>query len=153
MKCCFTGHRRIPDAMLSPLQDNLRRMIEQLYRDGVREFRCGGAIGFDTLAALAVLEKREEYPDIRLVLMLPYRGQANAFTPLQKRCYDEIMQCADEVNILSEHYFRGCMFVRNRALVEGSDYCVSFLLYDTGGTKMTVDYAKKMGLKIINLGE
>lgn len=128
-------------------------MIEKLYRDGVREFRCGGAVGFDTLAALAVLEKREEYPDIRLVLMLPYRGQATAFTPLQRRCYDEIMLGADEVNVLSEHYFRGCMFARNRALVEGSDYCVAFLLGDTGGTKMTVDYAKKKELKIINLGE
>ena len=36
-------------------------------------------------------------------------------------------------------------------LVEGSDYCVTYLSDGYGGTAYTVDYAKKHGVDVINL--
>jgi len=120
---------------------------------GVCEFRAGGALGFDTLAALAVLEIKEEYPEIRLVLMIPCKDQTKGWKEADCLRYDHIMQAADEVNILAEHYYRGCMFVRNRALVDGSTYCICYQRYAGGGTGMTVNYANKQGLIITNVGE
>ena len=48
---CFTGHRYAPqNCMLSAL-----RAIERLVRGGTTVFIAGGALGFDTIAARAVL--------------------------------------------------------------------------------------------------
>lgn len=153
MVCCFTGHRSLPKGSANLINARLHKTIEYLIGQGVSEFRTGGAIGFDTLAAFAVLKLKEQYPHISLVLMLPCKDQDKGWTDLQKRCYKEIINCADQVNILSEHYYRGCMFARNRALVDGSDYCVAYLTQAKGGTQMTVDYAQRKNLKIINLGQ
>ena len=57
--CCFTGHRRIRPEIMPELSALLDRVLDTLINDGVTEFRTGGAVGFDTLAALKVLEKRE----------------------------------------------------------------------------------------------
>ncbi len=153
MKCCFTGHRQLPVEQVGDIRTRLMETIEALVKEGVSEFRAGGALGFDTLAALAVLEAKERHPHISLVLMLPCRDQDKGWSAPDKLRYREIIERADEVKVLAEHYYRGCMFVRNRALVDGSDYCIAFLRENAGGTKMTVSYAEKQNLKIINLGE
>lgn len=60
--CCFTGHRRIPPEAIAPLRERLEAEIESLIRQGVRYFGAGGALGFDTLAAEAVLDLKAVYP-------------------------------------------------------------------------------------------
>ena len=65
--CCFTGHRRIPPEAVAPLRERLEAEIESLIRQGVRYFGAGGALGFDTLAAEAVLDLKAVYPFIRLI--------------------------------------------------------------------------------------
>ena len=62
--CCFTGHRRIPPEAVAPLRERLEAEIESLIRQGVRYFGAGGALGFDTLAAEAVLDLKAVYPFI-----------------------------------------------------------------------------------------
>lgn len=55
--CCFTGHREIPPEDREPLRAALLSEIQRLYAEkGVTEFYTGGARGFDTMAAEAVLE-------------------------------------------------------------------------------------------------
>ena len=153
MIACFTGHRMLPTQQICDIRTRLSETIETLIKKGVTQFRAGGALGFDTLAALTVLEIKERHPHIRLILMLPCKDQDRGWSAENKRRYQEIIGRADEVNVLSEHYYRGCMHVRNRALVNGSDYCIAFLRESTGGTKATVTYAEKQNLDIINLGE
>ena len=55
--CCFTGHRVIAPEHVPVLEKQLRAQILQLFDDGYRVFACGGALGFDTMAAQAVLSK------------------------------------------------------------------------------------------------
>ena len=43
------------------------------------------------------------------------------------------------------------MHERNRALVNGSDFCLTYLADDFGGTAYTVNYAKKNDIDVINL--
>jgi uncharacterized phage-like protein YoqJ len=52
---CFTGHRQIPDEDYEALKDLLCRELEIQIQNGATHFRTGGALGFDTLAALTVL--------------------------------------------------------------------------------------------------
>ena len=56
--CCFTGHRTIRAEHMLMLPRVLDRVLEGLIGRNITIFRTGGAIGFDTLAALKVLEKK-----------------------------------------------------------------------------------------------
>ena len=67
------------------------------------------------------------------------------------RCYEEIKSQADKVVYTSHDYFQGCMFKRNRHLVNGSSVCIAYLTQEKGGTAYTVNYAKEQGLAVINL--
>ena len=69
--CCFTGHRKIPPAQYQKIAQRLKLEIEALIKRCVVYFGVGGALGFDTIAAEAVLELRKKYPQIRLILVSP----------------------------------------------------------------------------------
>ena len=73
--CCFTGHRDIPARILPDLKRRLAETVELLIGQGVCCFAAGGARGFDALAARVVLEMRERYPPVKLILVLPFEGQ------------------------------------------------------------------------------
>ena len=53
--------------------------------------------------------------------------------------------------VLEPCYVAGCMYKRDRYLVENSDVLVCFLRRNSGGTYYTVNYARKMNKKIIEL--
>ena len=72
---CFTGHRQIEKSVLPILAQQLETVLRQLIGEGCRYFGAGGALGFDTLAAQTVLRLREEFPHIRLILVLPCQDQ------------------------------------------------------------------------------
>jgi len=61
--CCFTGHRRIPAGDYEALKKRLAAEIVDLIHQGVRYFGAGGARGFDTIAAQAMLTLRESQAD------------------------------------------------------------------------------------------
>lgn len=150
--CCFTGHRDLGGRQKA-VYDRMCLQVEALAVAGFDEFRAGGALGFDTVAAMAVIKVREQYPHIRLVLYVPCKGQERSWQPKDQQRYKKIWELADEVKVLSEHYYKGCMFVRNRALVDGSDLCVAYLKEKKGGTAMTVQYAQKQKVTVINMGD
>lgn len=149
--CCFTGHRSIPPEERRELARRLEETILRLYRRGVRYFGAGGALGFDTLAAQAVLRLREKCPDVKLMLVLPCLSQTKGWKPEDVAEYEQIKSQADEVVYTSQEYTRGCMHKRNRYLVDHSGICVCYLTKDSGGTAYTVRYARTHGLEIINL--
>lgn len=149
--CCFTGHRSIPPEEREGLAQRLEETIAHLFQRGVRSFVAGGALGFDTLAARAVLRLREEYPDVKLILVLPCLSQTKGWIPEEAAEYERIKSQADKVVYTSQQYTRGCMHKRNRYLVDHSGVCVCYLTKDSGGTAYTVRYAGAHGLEIINL--
>lgn len=99
------------------------KTIKQLMKQDITTFYCGGALGFDTLAAQAVLKARRFHPQVKLILALPCRDQAEQWRETDRLFYESIKRRADEVVYLSEHYTRGCMFERNRYMVDHSDVC------------------------------
>ena len=146
----FTGHRELPAEYLPEISKRLEDTLVALIEQGYCYFGAGGALGFDTLAAQAVLRLRERYLQIRLILVLPCLNQTRGWPQADIDTYEEIKRCADKVTYTSEHYFRGCMQKRNRHLVDNSRVCICYLTKPTGGTAYTVNYARS-GLRIINI--
>lgn len=151
--CCFTGHRSLPYHRRPAIRQRLRTVLIQLIEQGVWCFGAGGALGFDTLAAQTVLELKEQYPQIRLVLVLPCKEQTRGWSAANTAEYSRILQQADKVVWLSERYYRGCMHVRNRRLVDSAQTCVCYYTGGEGGTAYTVGYAREKGRRILNLAE
>ncbi len=149
---CFTGHRKIAIEQQMIVADRLHSLIEKLILDGFTQFIAGGALGFDTLAALSVLSLKEKYPQAKLILALPCVTQTNGWSTEDILVYEQIKQHADQVVYVSQKYTRGCMFKRNRYLVDHSSVCVAFLTENKGGTAYTAEYARQKGLQVINLG-
>ena len=150
--CCFTGHRRIPRNELKGIEERLEATITELYSRGVVYYGAGGALGFDTLAAETVLRLRDgSLPNLRLILVLPCLNQTKGWKAEDVARYEEIKRRANKVKYVSQEYTSGCMYKRNRHLVDGSSVCVCYQMQNTGGTAYTVNYARTHGLAIINM--
>ena len=150
--CCFTGHRQISPEIMPTLATELESVLLRLIGDGFRFFCAGGALGFDTLAAETVLHLKMQYPQIRLILVLPCHEQTRGWKPENVQRYEAIRQKADKVIYTAEHYTRGCMHLRNRYLVDHSAVCVAHCTRTTGGSAYTMAYAHRQGIPVIRLG-
>ena len=149
--CMFTGHRILRHT--KQLDDALDRALSRLYDRGFFIFISGGAMGFDLIAARAVLRLKERFPDVKLFMMLPHKNQSERFPSDQKKEYSEILKLCDKTQYLSEHYYEGCMHDRNRNMAQSADICLCYLLSSKGGTAYTAAYAASRGLEIINIAE
>lgn len=152
--CCFTGHRKIEKRHSLFLVPSLKKIIRQKYAAGFRIFRAGGALGFDTVAALSVLELRRELPEIKLHLILPCRDQDARWGEYDRKVYRYILSEADSVVYAEKFYVSGCMHKRNRMLVEGARCCIAYFNEDKvekSGTEYTFRYAQSKDLEMINV--
>ena len=151
--CCFTGHRSIPTHQRPQIVKELRKQITRLIEEGVIYYGAGGALGFDTLAALTVLELREKHPQIKLILVLPCPEQSHRWQREDIEIYESIKRQSDKIVYTAAHYTPDCMHRRNRHLVDNSGVCVCYQTKPSGGTAYTVSYARQQGIRVINLAE
>ncbi len=148
--CCFTGHRHLSHEERDELESVLDRYLQALCDLGCTEFRVGGALGFDTLAAQRVLALRETHPTCHLHMILPCRDQEMRWPLADRIAYRKVLERANRVTYVQEEYTQGCMYIRNRALVDGSDVVIAYLKRNGGGTAYTCRYAEKQGVRVIN---
>ena len=157
--CCFTGHRTVPTEKLAEIRKKLAFELEWLTSHGVTDFYAGGALGFDTLAELCVLDLKKRLPAVRLHLALPCPEQEKYWKPNEIETYRYLLTEADSVVYMSDHYHKGTMHMRNQYMVDHSAYCLCY--YDEEsvekgensgkGTLSTVNYARKKHIRLINL--
>lgn len=148
--CCFTGPRTYKlnfasgekDEACIDLKRRISLEIERLYQRGFKKFLSGMADGVDTYCAEAVLELRTTHPDISLVAVLPYNHKGAGRSEEEKKRFFKIIESADSVIVLQEHYSKDCYYKRNEYMVDNSD--LLFAIYsETGGTAYTIKYAAK----------
>ena len=149
--CSFTGHRKIEKEHHGAVRQLLSRAVSYAYGVGVRSFYCGGAVGFDTLAAREVINFRISHPDVRLVLLLPCANQDEKWSERQKDDYEYMLREADEVVYVSEEYTPSCMKARNTELVRRADMLVAYVSHMRSGSGQTVNLAQKLGVTVYNL--
>ena len=155
----FTGHR--PESL--PLGENeltasairikalLADEIMRCAAQGYDTFLAGGARGGDILFAEQVLlVEGLEYPNLRLITVVPHEGQANNWAEAWRERYFRILEYSYDVVTLSAHYSSGCYHARNRYLVDHADSVLA--LYNgtpTGGTAYTAKYTYQRNKEII----
>lgn len=163
----FTGHRTYGGQAAAAL----RATVGELYARGFRTFLCGMAMGFDLAAAEAVLACRDSetgsafspatapdphfphtpMPGLRLVAVIPFRGQESRFPAVDRERFRRVLAAADHSVTLSPSYHAGCYAVRNNYLVEHAALLVAWYDGSPGGTHYTVRRALGRGLEFINL--
>ena len=147
---CFTGHRALTRADEETIR-SLTRLLEILYRQGYRDFLCGGALGFDVLAAEYVVRLRDKHPDVRLIFCLPCADQSSRWKRADCSRYERLLYLSDETRVLSSHYYEGCMQARNSYMVDRSYLCIAYMTRLQGGTLSTVRYAITQDVPVINI--
>lgn len=143
--CAFTGHRIIKENLDVA---GISQIVEQFIEEGYDTFLCGMAMGFDLIAAEIVLKMKEKYGHIKLIACVPCPSQERYFPEEQKKRYSSIIEKCDEVRILNDHYYNGCMQMRDRYMVDNSSLVIAYYRTHTGGTYYTVNYAAKNNKKL-----
>jgi len=151
--CSFTGHRRISAEHIRKICLTLRPLLITLVNNGCTDFYAGGALGFDTLAALEVLRLRTEFPQIKLHLILPNSEQTAEWKDQDVETYEFIKEQANSFIYLDMEYSTESLHRRNRELVDRCDILVCFKLSGRSGTASTVRYAASKGREVINIAE
>ncbi len=149
MKVAFTGHRDYSELTTSRLRD----VIEAMYEEGYHTFLSGMAEGFDIAAAEVVLELKRRGCDVKLHCIVPFRGHRRCMPNKEwSMRYQDIINNADQVIILSESYVPNTFKERNDYLVASAD---AMICYYSGksrsGTGYTVRLALKKGIRTINI--
>lgn len=152
--CCFTGHR--PEALFSrdsedEVYNGIYSAVEDAVFDGYEEFICGACRGGDFIFGEAVIRLKESYPSLRLVCVLPFRNQAELWSNEDRDRYADLLDMSDEVICLNDSFKKGCMHQRNRYMVDRSSLLIAAYNGTKGGTEYTLGYAKKKGLRIVNV--
>lgn len=148
----FTGHRKIAKSLRADLLQDLYSAVCRFILEGYEVFICGGAIGFDTMAAECVLSFKKRFPQIKLVLALPCRDQTVKWDSVEDLArYKNILSQADSVEYINDFYKKGCMHERNRWMADRSALCIAYLTTVRGGTAYTYKYAEEKGLRLLNL--
>ncbi|MBR5809055.1 MAG: DUF1273 family protein [Clostridia bacterium] len=153
--CFFSGHRILEKKEAQLMKSLLREEILNKINDGVTRFIAGGAIGFDTLAAEQVIDIKQDYPQVQLVLYLPCKNHFARWGQKDVERFDEITKHADEIKYVYQgKYIPGCMQMRNNAMVKDSDCGIVYLANRMGsGSAQTASYAKEKGIPFVNIAD
>lgn len=110
LSICFTGHRDISENK-EVLSQHLYRRLENAVKYGITDFYTGGAIGWDTLAALTVISLRRRYPHIKLHLVLPCppEEQSRGWSEQERSLLYETIKAAYTVEQVCSYYSYDCM--------------------------------------------
>ncbi|MDE7438992.1 MAG: DUF1273 domain-containing protein [Clostridia bacterium] len=155
---CFTGHRsqKLPwrfneeDPRCMEMKVTLRFEIEQVIRRGYRTFLCGMALGFDMICAETVIDLKKKYPDIKIVGVLPCKTQDRKWFDKDRERYRKLLKQLDCIRCIYDEYIGAeCMLERNHYMVDNSSLMITLFNGLSGGTKSTIDYAKRKGLEVV----
>ncbi len=162
MVVSFTGHRpdkiagwaHSPEVVEQTIREAVAREIVRQSKLGAEEFVSGMAPGFDLWAADEVDRLRREgaiSPATKLTLAIPYPHFERSFDTSYHPLYNHIMEVADEVIYVSEHYHKGCYAMRNDYLAERANTLVAYYEGTEGGTRYTLRRGRHKGCRCVNL--
>lgn len=151
-RCSFTGHRRLPEPEAF-IRARLEPLLVRCIQLGCQEFLSGMALGFDLLAAQAVLDLKQRFDHIRLTAVLPCppEEQTLRWSEAQRRRYNATLDQADRTVVVSPRYTGYCMGLRNRYLVDNCTLLIAYQYQTGGGTVFTTEYARRKNCPVLFL--
>lgn len=147
-RCCFSGHR--PEKLIAPEEEIkawLEEQIDQAILDGFVTFISGCAMGVDIWAGEIVLRKKAENAELHLIAATPWPGFARRWNEKWQSRYNDLLKQADVVVNVCDHYYRGVFQQRNEWMVDRSGRVIAYYNGTAGGTRNTLEYAKKKGIE------
>lgn len=143
--CSFFGHRDVFENITDSLDTAIEKAITEY---GINTFYVGDRGAFDRQAASAVRKAKTKFPEIKLILVLPYfSNKLNEYKELYQESYDDYFVPNEIVGI----HPKGAITQRNRWMVKHSQLIISYIHRDFGGAYNTIKYAKKLDKVIINI--
>ena len=148
--CTFTGHRperlsASEDAVIDWLKNEIKTAVDEGYTD----FITGMARGVDIWAAEEVLRLKSEGVKLRLIAASPFMGMDRDWNREWQKRYKNIIDNADEVHYISAVPGRRAFFERNEWMVDRAAKLIAVYTGAPGGTKKTIEYAKKHNRVIV----
>ena len=132
--CFFIGHRESSEEIYPALYAAVEQHIVEY---GVTEFIVGHYGGFDRLSASAVKAAKQFYPDVKLILLLPYHPAERPIpTPdgFDGTFYPPGMESVP----------RKVAIVRaNRYVVDHVDYLIAYARHPASNARELLEYAKR----------
>ena len=146
--CFFIGHRDADERLLPRLELVVDRLIRE---ENVRYFYVGGYGSFDRLAAAAVRRMKQKYPDITLMLVLPYHP---AERPTEAPDGFDGTYHPEGLENTPKRY---AIVRANRIMVDTCDWMVCYIRHGASNSRKLLDYAEhlnNMGLiQIVNVAK
>jgi len=159
--CCFTGHRpkSLPwgrdegDIRCAALKSKIRFTLENLIvENGYGKFISGMAMGADIICSEVVLSLKTLYPQIQLECAVPNYAFAESFRDDEQKKFESVLSRADIVTYVSPGaiYSKRDLMLRNIYMVDSADLVVAvYTQGQSGGTKNTLDYARRKNREIV----
>lgn len=137
MRVTFCGHKEV--SYRERVEQWLRRVCAELIEQGADEFFLGGYGHFDFMCASVLRDLKKAYPNIRLILVLPYLNST-----MLTEGYDESVY--PPLESVPKRY---AISRRNEWMVRESDVVVAYVIRGFGGAAKTLDYARRKKKTII----
>ena len=146
-RCCFTGHR--PQKLHRPIDDikvDLENEILAAIKDGYTTFITGMAYGTDIWAGNIVVRLKDRFPDLKLIAAVPFPEFPDGWEIEWQQKYQKLLASADLVKTICPAYSDTAYQARNEWMVDHSSKVIA--VYDgmAGGTRNTINYARKNGV-------
>lgn len=146
-KTAFIGHRKV---YFGKIEERLKTVIEQQIADGCKCFTMGTHGEFDEMALSACRSARRDHPDIKIEVVL-----TSYHTVEKKNEFDYVPYQDVETTMydIEDEHFKNQIVVSNRKMIDQCDTLICYVnkKQSPSGAKMAMNYAKRKGLKIINL--
>lgn len=146
-RTAFIGHRNV---YYSIIKERLQTAIEQQIADGCKSFTMGTHGEFDEMALNACRSARLNHPDIKIEVVLTSYHTVEKKTEFDYVPYQDVETTMYDIE---DEHFKNQIIVSNRKMIDQCDTLICYVnkKQSPSGAKMAMNYAKRKGLKIINL--
>ena len=149
-RCCFTGHRpeklKLSEQKLAAL---LEAEIKRAIASGFTTYITGMAKGVDLVAAEIVLRLRERDDRLKLICALPYPGFGLHWNSGWTERFQRVLAQADLTRTICPSFTYAAYQTRNEWMVRHSALVIAVFNGARGGTKNTLDFAKRSGVPCV----
>ena len=149
-RCCFTGHR--PGKLKMPEKQLVKLLEAEIIRaidSGHTTFITGMAKGVDLIAAEIVLRLQKHDPRLKLICALPHPGFGQHWGGGWTERFQRVLAEADLERTICPAFSYGSYQTRNEWMVRHSDMVIAVFNGELGGTKNTLDFAKRSGVPCV----
>ncbi|MBQ4443279.1 MAG: hypothetical protein II896_01290 [Clostridia bacterium] len=147
-KTAFIGHRKVYYS--DKVKERLEAAIAEQIKNGCKSFIMGTHGEFDSLALSCCRKARDTYPDIEIDVVL------TSYHTVEKKDEFDYVPYQD-VNTfmydIEDEHFKRQIIVSNRKMIDDCDTLICYVdkKQNPSGAKTAMNYAKRKGIKIINL--